>query len=124
MPEPSRPSRTIACLAVALGSSAPRAVRDGFSRCRSSQASRPASRSCGKTHRIFRWRSQLLSRLSERQWRDAFRAAQYDDQHAARYISKIKQKTDKVWRCAGRQRPEAPLSATRPGNLDVMNTIQ
>ena len=34
----------------------------------------------------------LLSRLSERQWREALRAAQYDEQHATRYIGKIKQK--------------------------------
>ena len=39
-----------------------------------------------------RWTCQLLSRLSERQWRDAFRAARYDEQHASRYITKIKQK--------------------------------
>ena len=39
-----------------------------------------------------RWACQLLSRLSERQWREAFRAAQYDEQQATRYISKIKQK--------------------------------
>lgn len=39
-----------------------------------------------------RWACQLLSRLSERQWSEAFRAARYDEQHATRYISKIKQK--------------------------------
>ncbi len=39
-----------------------------------------------------RWTCQLLSRLSERQWREAFRAAQYDERHATRYITKIKQK--------------------------------
>ena len=39
-----------------------------------------------------RWACQLLSRLSERQWSEAFRAAKYDEQHATRYISKIKQK--------------------------------
>jgi hypothetical protein len=39
-----------------------------------------------------RWACQLLSRLSERQWREAFRAAQYDDQQATRYITKIKEK--------------------------------
>ncbi|HZL95853.1 MAG TPA: hypothetical protein VFB99_19505 [Vicinamibacterales bacterium] len=41
-----------------------------------------------------RWACQLLSRLSERQWRDAFRAAQYDEPQATRYISKIKQKIE------------------------------
>jgi hypothetical protein len=39
-----------------------------------------------------RWACQLLSRVSERQWREAFRAAQYDEQQATRYISKIKEK--------------------------------
>jgi hypothetical protein len=39
-----------------------------------------------------RWACQLLSRLSERQWREAFRAAQYDEQQATRYITKIKEK--------------------------------
>ena len=39
-----------------------------------------------------RWTCQLPSRLSERQWRAAFRAEQYDEEHATRYISKIKQK--------------------------------
>jgi len=39
-----------------------------------------------------RWACQLLSRLSERQWREAFRAAQYDEPRATRYISKIKSK--------------------------------
>jgi hypothetical protein len=39
-----------------------------------------------------RWTCQLLARLSDRQWREAFRAAQYDEQQAMRYISKIKQK--------------------------------
>ena len=39
-----------------------------------------------------RWACQLLSRLSDRQWHEAFRAAHYDEQHATRYIDKIKQK--------------------------------
>jgi hypothetical protein len=39
-----------------------------------------------------RWTCQLLSRLSEPQWREAFRAANYDEQQASRYITKIKQK--------------------------------
>ena len=41
-----------------------------------------------------RWACQLLSRLSERQWHEAFRAAQYDEPHATRYISKIKHKIE------------------------------
>ena len=39
-----------------------------------------------------RWACELLSRLSDQQWHDAFRAAQYDEQHATRYIRKIKEK--------------------------------
>lgn len=39
-----------------------------------------------------RWTCQLLSRLSDRQWRDAFRAAGYEEAHSTRYIEKIKQK--------------------------------
>ena len=39
-----------------------------------------------------RWTCQLLSRLSERQWRDAFRAAGYEEERTTRYIGKIKQK--------------------------------
>jgi hypothetical protein len=34
----------------------------------------------------------LLSRLSDAQWRDAFRAAGYDDDHTARFTAKIKAK--------------------------------
>jgi hypothetical protein len=39
-----------------------------------------------------RWTCQLLSRLSERQWREGFRAAQYDEQQATRYVAKIRSK--------------------------------
>jgi hypothetical protein len=39
-----------------------------------------------------RWTCERLSRLSEAQWRDAFRAANYSDAEIARYVSKIKQK--------------------------------
>ena len=39
-----------------------------------------------------RWACQPLSRLSECRWREAFRAAQYDEPRATRHISKIKQK--------------------------------
>ena len=63
-----------------------------------------------------RWTCQLLSRLSERQWRDVFRAAEYDEQHATRYIRKIKEKiaqglaltTPRVLRMSGeRGKPHA-----------------
>jgi hypothetical protein len=38
------------------------------------------------------WAAQLLARLSEEQWSDAFRAAQYTDEQSRRYVSKIKSK--------------------------------
>jgi hypothetical protein len=40
------------------------------------------------------WTARLLSRLSDRQWADAFRAAGYGDADAARFIRKIKSKID------------------------------
>jgi hypothetical protein len=38
------------------------------------------------------WASDLLARLSERQWRDAFRAGGYDPQVANRFIRKLREK--------------------------------
>ena len=38
------------------------------------------------------WASQLLSRLSDRQWRDAFRAGGYQPQVAERFIRKLREK--------------------------------
>ena len=38
------------------------------------------------------WTARLLSRLSDAQWNDAFRAAGYPPDHASRYITKIKSK--------------------------------
>ena len=38
------------------------------------------------------WTCQLMTRLSDSQWHDAFRAAGYDDDHARRYVAKIKTK--------------------------------
>jgi hypothetical protein len=38
------------------------------------------------------WTSRLLSRLSDAQWNDAFRAAGYPPDQAARYIAKLKSK--------------------------------
>ena len=49
---------------------------------------------------------RLLSRLSERQWREAFRAARYDEQHTTRYISKIKQKIAQGLALTAPRRPE------------------
>jgi hypothetical protein len=40
------------------------------------------------------WASQLLARLSDAQWNDAFRAAGYTDDQTRRYVAKIKSKID------------------------------
>ncbi len=40
------------------------------------------------------WVCQLLSQLTERQWRDAFRAGGYSDAEASRFIRRIHQKID------------------------------
>ena len=39
-----------------------------------------------------RWACALLARLSDEQWRDAFRAAQYDDATATRYIRVLRER--------------------------------
>ena len=38
------------------------------------------------------WTSRLLSRLSDAQWNDAFRAAGYPPDQASRYVAKLKSK--------------------------------
>jgi hypothetical protein len=38
------------------------------------------------------WACRLMSRISDEQWHDAFRAADYGDDHRQRYVKKIKQK--------------------------------
>ena len=38
------------------------------------------------------WTSRLMSRLSDKQWNDAFRAAGYSDDHTRRFVAKIKSK--------------------------------
>jgi hypothetical protein len=40
----------------------------------------------------IRWTCELLARLSDQQWHDAFRAAGYTPEHAARYVKKLKEK--------------------------------
>ena len=39
-----------------------------------------------------RWAAERMSRLTDAQWRDAFRAGNYSDGDAARYIDRIKEK--------------------------------
>jgi hypothetical protein len=41
-----------------------------------------------------RWAAQLMARLTDRQWQDAFRAANYPDATAGRFIRRIKQKIE------------------------------
>lgn len=41
-----------------------------------------------------RWTCELLAKLSPRQWQDAFRAAHYDQETAARYIGRMLQKVE------------------------------
>ena len=38
------------------------------------------------------WTCRLMARISDRQWRDAFRAAGYEDAERRRYIRKLKSK--------------------------------
>lgn len=40
----------------------------------------------------LRWTCERLSKLTDAQWRDAFRAAGYDDAATARYVARIKEK--------------------------------
>lgn len=48
------------------------------------------------------WTAQLMSRLSDPQWRDAFRAAGYAPDEAGRYVAKIKSKIDEGLALDGR----------------------
>lgn len=41
-----------------------------------------------------RWAADRLGRLTDQQWRDAFRAGNYSDADAARFIARIKEKID------------------------------
>ena len=40
----------------------------------------------------LRWTCELLSRISERQWQDAFRAGGYTPAQSARYVQTIQEK--------------------------------
>jgi hypothetical protein len=40
------------------------------------------------------WVAERMGRLSDEQWHDAFRAAGYSDEHARRFVAKIKSKVD------------------------------
>ena len=56
------------------------------------------------TTRDVIWTAERKSRLSDEQWHDAFRAAGYSDDHARRYVAKIKSKIAEGLKLA---RPEA-----------------
>jgi hypothetical protein len=56
------------------------------------------------TARDVVWTAELMSRLSDEQWHDAFRAAGYSDDHARRYVAKIQSKVAEGLKLA---RPEA-----------------
>jgi hypothetical protein len=40
----------------------------------------------------IRWAAGRMGRLTDQQWRDAFRAGNYNDADAGRYIARIKEK--------------------------------
>ena len=46
----------------------------------------------------IRWACQLLARLSDHQWREAFRSAQYEEHHATRYIIRSSKRSRRAWR--------------------------
>ena len=48
------------------------------------------------------WTCRLMARLSDRQWRDAFRAAGYADAEQRRFITKLRSKIDEGLALAGR----------------------
>lgn len=54
------------------------------------------------TPRDVLWTCELMARLSDAQWADAFRAAGYSDDHTRRYVAKIKAKIDEGRGLAGR----------------------
>ncbi len=41
-----------------------------------------------------RWAAEHLQKLTDKQWQDAFRAANYSESDANRYIRKLKEKID------------------------------
>ena len=45
------------------------------------------------TPQDVRWACDLLSRLSDQQWRDAFRAGGYNSEQTARYVSKLRRRS-------------------------------
>ena len=54
------------------------------------------------TARDVVWAAERMSRVSDEQWHDAFRAAGYSDDHARRYVTKIKSKIAEGLKLANR----------------------
>jgi hypothetical protein len=48
------------------------------------------------------WTCRLMSRISDRQWRDAFRAGGYTDAEQRRFITKLKSKINEGLALSGR----------------------
>lgn len=56
----------------------------------------------GVTPADVRWIAERLTRLSARQWSDAFRAAGYSETESQRYVLRLRQKVDEGLAVAGR----------------------
>ena len=54
------------------------------------------------------WTSRLMARISDRQWRDAFRAAGYTGEEQRRFIAKLKSKINEGLALTGRSAALAP----------------
>jgi hypothetical protein len=65
-------------------------VEDGFVKFSYSGPNKPIVSRIMPSH--VRWAAGLLSRLSDAQWHDAFRAGGYSQEDATRFIAKIKEK--------------------------------
>ena len=65
-------------------------VEDGYVKFSYSGPNKPIVSAIQPSHVV--WTATLLSRLSDEQWHDAFRAGGYSREDAARYIAKFKEK--------------------------------
>ena len=65
-------------------------IEDGYVKFSYSGPNKPLVSRLTPAH--VRWTSQLMARLSDKQWQDAFRAGGYPPEDAARYIAKFKAK--------------------------------
>jgi hypothetical protein len=68
------------------------AVKDGF--VRFAFRGRHQELLAGISGEDVKWTSERVLRISDAQWRDAFRAGGYDDATAARFVARIKQKAE------------------------------